>query len=135
MWLIPPFLFGVLCLLISASAFFIGVKTRPMAVALTAASLNFVTIYVTILVDVFIFNINLEQQLSICDLDKNGMFSANEMTEECRVLSGVWANDVGRNLAPVTGFVFSFCYSLLYYFLLRIGYWIQLKSKATTKHK
>lgn len=54
-------------------------------------------------------------ELHRLDLNNDGFFNENELTEELNAVMKKQNNDVGRNFSFITGFVFSLLISLLVY--------------------
>ena len=77
------------------------------------AALNFIVIYMLIVLSVFIYDAYLSYKLQSFDLDQDGIFSNDELTPEASEYLSIWVNDLGRNLAPYTGFIFTFIYTII----------------------
>ena len=89
--------------------------------------INFVTIYLFIIISVLVYDVYLTYKVSTFDLDGDGFFTTEESTPEYAKYSGKLVNDLGRNLAPITGFVFSFLHSILFFVVLTLGKIIKRK--------
>ena len=100
-------------------------KWNPSSLRL--AFMNFVTIYLFIIISVLVYDIYLTYKVSTFDLDGDGFFTTEESTPEYAKYSGRLVNDVGRNFAPITGFVFSFLHSILFFVVLTLGKIIKRK--------
>lgn len=87
---------------------------------LRLALINFVIIYLLIIISVFVYDIYLKYKVSTFDLDGDGFFTSEEWTPEYAKYSSRLVNDVGRNFAPVTGFIFSFLHSILFFVILTL---------------
>ena len=98
-----------------ASRFF---KRNPSNLRL--ALINFIIIYLLIIISVCVYDIYLKYKVSTFDLDGDGFFTSEEWTPEYAKYSSRLVNDLGRNLAPVTGFVFSFLHSILFFVILTL---------------
>lgn len=59
----------------------------------------------------------LENQLEGFDLDHDGFFSPAEQTEEQQKIMRAVISDVGRNLAPIVGII----YSAIYFIIVLLG--------------
>ena len=66
--------------------------------------------YVSVLVEVSIYDYQLEKQLYSFDLNGDGVFSGSEITPEQEEAMINFINDTGRTFAPITGAIFSFMY-------------------------
>ncbi len=62
-------------------------------------------------------SISCQLTLNKYDLNKDGIFSGNEVTEEQKQAMQNLINDTGRNLVFITGFLFSLAISCSIYFL------------------
>ena len=89
--------------------------------------INFVTIYLFIIISVLVYDVYLTYKVSTFDLDGDGFFTTEESTPEYAKYSGKLVNDLGRNLAPITGFITSFLYSILFFIVLTLGKIIKRK--------
>ncbi len=65
--------------------------------------------------------ISCQLTLNKYDLNKDGIFSGNEVTEEQKQAMQNLINDTGRNLVFITGFLFSLAISSSIYFLAIIS--------------
>ena len=105
-----------------ASKFF---KRNPSSLRL--AITNFVVTYLLIIISVLVYDVYLTYKVSTFDLDGDGFFTTEEWTPEYAKYSGKLVNDLGRNLAPITGFITSFLYSILFFIVLTLGKIIKRK--------
>ena len=87
---------------------------------LRLALINFVIIYLLIIISVCVYDIYLKYKVSTFDLDGDGFFTSEEWTPEYAKYSSRLVNDVGRNFAPVTGFIFSFLHSIVFLVILTL---------------
>lgn len=82
--------------------------------------LNFVVLYVMIVFGGVFYDWFLEYQLGKFDLNGDSLFSIEEQTPEQIKYMELLVNDLGRNLLPLTGIIYSaawiFVLSLLVYF-------------------
>ena len=88
---------------------------------LRLALINFVVIYLLIIIGVFIYDVYLSYKVSTFDLDGDGFFTGEEWTPEYAKYSAKLVNDLGRNLVPITGFIISFLNSILFFVILTLG--------------
>ena len=107
-----------------------SLKNKPSDIKLVIA--NFIVIYLLVVVSVFIYDFYLEYKVSTFDLDGDGFFSNRESTPEYLEYSSRLTNDVGRNFAPITGFVFAFLWTAFFYLLLKVIRFIK-RSTTTTQ--
>ena len=84
------------------------------------AVVNFLLTYGTIVLGVYAYEIYLDFKLASFDLDGDGIFSGQERTPEQKKYMRMVTWDTGRTFAPITGLLFSFLYSALYYCILKI---------------
>ena len=92
---------------------------------LRLAFINFLTIYLLIIISVLVYDLYLTYKVSTFDLD--GFFTTEEWTPEYAKYSGKLVNDLGRNFAPITGFITSFLYSIFFFIVLTLGKIIKRK--------
>lgn len=76
------------------------------------AALSGAVLYVILLVSVFYISQKIETELASFDLDGDGFFSGNEITEEQQQALKRFTQDTGRNFAPFTGIAVSVVYFL-----------------------
>ena len=100
-------------------------KWNPSSLRL--AIRNFVVTYLLIIIGVLIYDLYLTYKVSTFDLDGDGFFTTEEWTPEYAKYSGKLVNDLGRNLAPITGFIISFLNSILFFVVLTLGKIIKRK--------
>jgi len=77
---------------------------------LLLALMQIFVFYVSVLVEVSIYDYQLEKQLYSFDLNGDGVFSGSEITPEQEEAMINFINDTGRTFAPITGAIFSFMY-------------------------
>ena len=77
---------------------------------LLLAVMQIFVFYVSVLVEVSIYDYQLEKQLYSFDLNGDGVFSGSEITPEQEEAMIKFINDTGRIFAPITGAIFSFMY-------------------------
>lgn len=75
----------------------------------------FFILYLIIVGKAFYDSIFYQLELHRLDLNNDGFFNENELTEELNAVMKKQNNDVGRNFSFITGFVFSLLISLLVY--------------------
>ena len=86
---------------------------------LKLAFINFIIIYLLIIGNVLTYYIYLDYKVSTFDLDGDGFFSYEESTPEYAEYSSMLVNDLARLFAPITGFVFSFLCSAIFFIILK----------------
>lgn len=77
---------------------------------LLLALMQIFVFYVSVLVEVSIYDYQLEKQLYSFDLNGDGIFSGSEITPEQEEAMIKFIGDTGRTFAPITGAIFSFMY-------------------------
>lgn len=77
---------------------------------LLLALMQIFVFYVSVLVEVSIYDYQLEEQLYSFDLNGDGVFSGSEITPEQEEAMIKFIGDTGRTFAPITGVIFSFMY-------------------------
>lgn len=77
---------------------------------LLLALMQIFVFYVSVLVEVSIYDYQLEKQLYSFDLNGDGVFSGSEITPEQEEAMIKFIGDTGRTFAPITGAIFSFMY-------------------------
>lgn len=77
---------------------------------LLLALMQIFVFYVSVLVEVSIYDHQLEKQLYSFDLNGDGVFSGSEITPEQEEAMIKFIGDTGRTFAPITGAIFSFMY-------------------------
>ena len=77
---------------------------------LLLALMQIFVFYVSVLVEVSIYDYQLEKQLYSFDLNGDGVFSGSELTPEQEEAMIKFIGDTGRTFAPITGAIFSFMY-------------------------
>ena len=77
---------------------------------LLLALMQIFVFYVSVLVEVSIYDYQLEKQLYSFDLNGDGVFSGSEITPEQEEAMIKFIGDTGRTFAPITGVIFSFMY-------------------------
>ena len=77
---------------------------------LLLALMQIFVFYVSVLVEVSIYDYQLEKQLYSFDLNGDGVFSGSEITPEQEEAMIKFIGDIGRTFAPITGAIFSFMY-------------------------
>ena len=77
---------------------------------LLLALMQIFVFYVSVLVEVSIYDYQLEKQLYSFDLNGDGVFSDSEITPEQEEAMIKFIGDTGRTFAPITGAIFSFMY-------------------------
>ena len=98
--------------------------SRRAAKYITPARLavaNFFATYAVIVLGVYMYEIYLEIKLASFDLDGDEIFSEKERTPEQQGYMRLVTWDTGRTFAPITGLIFAFLYSVLYFCVLK-GY-------------
>lgn len=104
-------LFGTPALVLATS----GTKFLPVKSKLKLAIISFFIIYTFIVGSAQVVDYQLEQELYAFDVNGDGSFSLEETTPEAKVVMNRLANDTGRTFAPITGFIFSLLYVVLFY--------------------
>ena len=105
---------------IAAGIYFASIFSKRNPSNLKLALINFIIIYLLIIISVCVYDIYLEYKVSTFDLDGDGFFTSEEWTPEYAKYSSRLVNDLGRNFAPVTGFIFSFLHSILFLVILTL---------------
>ena len=105
---------------IAAGIYYVSKFSKRNPSDLRLALINFVIIYLLIIISVCLYDIYLKYKVSTFDLDGDGFFTSEEWTPEYAKYSSRLVNDVGRNFAPVTGFIFSFLHSILFFVILTL---------------
>lgn len=105
---------------IAAGIYFASKFSKWNPSNLRLALINFVIIYLLIIISVCVYDIYLSYKVSTFDLDGDGFFTSEEWTPEYAKYSSKLVSDVGRNFAPVTGFIFSFLHSILFLVILTL---------------
>jgi hypothetical protein len=77
---------------------------------LLLALMQIFVFYVSVLVEVSIYDYQLEKQLYSFDLNGDGVFSGSEITPEQEEAMIKFVGDTGRTFAPITCAIFSFMY-------------------------
>ena len=77
---------------------------------LLLALMQIFVFYVSVLVEVSIYDYQLEEQLYSFDLNGDGVFSGSEITPEQEEAMIKFIGDTGRTFVPITGVIFSFMY-------------------------
>lgn len=85
----------------------------------------FLVLYLLIVGTATFDDIYYQWDLNRYDLDKDGMFSGNELTDEQHEAMGKLIRDTGRNFSFTTGFVFALTISTVVY----ISGWVISKLK------
>ena len=105
---------------IAAGIYYVSKSSKWNPSNLRLALINFIIIYLLIIISVCVYDIYLKYKVSTFDLDGDGFFTSEEWTPEYAKYSSRLVNDVGRNFAPITGFVFSFLHSILFFVILTL---------------
>lgn len=113
-------LFFCLSLLISTAICVGANKWFKNTSKIKVAIVNFVAVYILFLLVIYCYDIYLEYRLGLFDLNGDGFFGGAENTPEKEKYMSLVVNDAGRALAPFTGFLFSFLYSLLLLSILKV---------------
>lgn len=77
---------------------------------LLLALMQIFVFYVSVLLEVSIYDYQLEKQLYSFDLNGDGVFSGSEITPEQEEAMIKFIGDTGRTFAPITGAIISFMY-------------------------
>ena len=122
MWVFAgyPFTLFLIPTAIAVGIYYASKFSKQNPSNLRLALINFVIIYLLIIISVFVYDIYLKYKVSTFDLDGDGFFTSEEWTPEYAKYSSRLVNDVGRNFAPVTGFIFSFLHSILFLVILTL---------------
>lgn len=112
---------------IAAGIYYVSKFSKQNPSNLRLALINFVIIYLLIIISVCVYDIYLKYKVSTFDLDGDGFFTSEEWTPEYAKYSSRLVNDVGRNFAPITGFVFSFLHSIIFLVILTLCRMIKRK--------
>ena len=107
--------------LIAVGIYYVSKFSKRNPSNLRLALINFVVIYLLIIIGVFVYDAYLKYKVSTFDLDGDGFFTSEEWTPEYAKYSSRLVNDLGRNLAPITGFIISFLNSILFFIILTLG--------------
>lgn len=133
MWVILgyPLTLILIPVAIAASIYYTSKFSRWSPSNLKLVIVNFIVLYLLILFSVYSYEIYLEYKVSTFDLDGDGFFSIEENTAEYAEYSSKLTNDVGRTFAPITGFVFSFLCSTLFFFILKLSEIVKRRMSAS----
>lgn len=111
----------VLSVVVSAAIYFLLPRLNHEASPLRLALLSFVAIYLIMVAWAMTYEIYLDYRLSTFDSNGDGMFSGpEENTLEQARFSAAVTNDLGRNLVPITGLMWSLAYSSMLYVAMLI---------------
>lgn len=80
----------------------------------------FLVLYLLIVGGATYDDIHYQFEMNRLDLDKDGLFSQNEMTKEFNNVMSNVSNDTGRNFSFITGFFFALIISIVVYVLGRL---------------
>lgn len=75
----------------------------------------FLILYLLIVGGALYNDIYYQYEANRLDLNKDGLFSKNEMTDELNEIMTSLNNDTGRNFSFITGFIFAFIISTVVY--------------------
>ncbi len=92
-----------------------GTKFLPVKSRLKLALISFFVLYGFIVGMAQLQDYLIAQDLYSYDLDGNGSFSSDEMTPEVEEAMRKFTHDTGRTYAPITGFIFSLIYVLIFF--------------------
>ena len=122
MWVFAgyPFTLFLIPTAIAVGIYYASKFSKQNPSNLRLALINFVIIYLLIIISVCVYDIYLSYKVSTFDLDGDGFFTSEEWTPEYAKYSSKLVSDVGRNFAPVTGFIFSFLHSILFLVILTL---------------
>lgn len=122
MWIFPGSIVSliVVSITISVVLFFIMRTTERTFGWLKIVLINFAAIYLLIIGSVFLYDLYLTQKLSEFDLNGDGIFSGAEITKKQVKYFKLDISDTGRRLAPFTGFIYAFLYSLFFGYILKL---------------
>lgn len=85
--------------------------------------------YLALVVSTRFETLYLEQELEKFDLNGDGWFSPNELTQPARAAMNAVAFDTGRNLAPLTGLFTCPAYAFFWFGLIGTPYFLYLRIK------
>lgn len=88
-------------------------KNKILWISLT----TFLIIYLYFVGNAAFDDIFFQWELNKYDLNKDGFFSGEELTEEQDKAMNRLISDVGRNFSVITGFIFAFIVSILVYII------------------
>lgn len=80
----------------------------------------FFVVYLFVVSSALYDDIYYQWDLKRYDLNKDGLFSGQEITDDQTLAMRKLINDVGRNFSFVTGFIFAFFVSVTVYLVRRI---------------
>ena len=86
-------------------------------------TINFFSVWISIILIVYLEDVYLTQKLNSFDLDDDGFFGGSEITSEQERYMFLATNDLGRNLAPVTGGFVAFLHTIVFFVWLSIYQW------------
>lgn len=107
-------LFSLLAILFNRKKLFL--RNRTLWISITI----FVILYLFIVGTATFDDIYYQWDLNRYDLDKDGMFGGEEITDAQKEAMNKLISDTGRNFSFVTGFIFAFIVSTFVYILGRI---------------
>ena len=100
-------------------------KIKPIYLALLAS----IIVYILIISYTFYIDYKFDVELNSFDLNKDGVFSGKEITiKQVKAFNNV-INDTARNLAPLTGMIFSMAYFLSIFIIMSVLNFITKKLK------
>ncbi|MFA7446533.1 MAG: hypothetical protein WCY89_11350 [Flavobacteriaceae bacterium] len=79
------------------------------------SAMVFLILYLLIVGGALYNDIYYQYEANRLDLNKDGLFSKNEMTDELNEIMTSLNNDTGRNFSFITGFIFAFIISTVVY--------------------
>lgn len=107
---------GLLIIFTRRKLLFTGGKRTVIWLSVTA----FLISYFFIVGIATYYDLYYQWDLNRYDLDKDGFFGGKEITKEQQIAMQHLTNDVGRNLAFITGLIYSFIISATVYLVGRI---------------
>lgn len=113
---IGPFVWLIFALSIPAFVFGLSkLKAFPVKHKFLLAIISFLFLYGYIVASAQIEDYRLDKELQQYDLNGDGMFNSEELTPEAENVMQRVAQDTGRTLAPITGFIISWFYTSLFF--------------------
>lgn len=112
--------------------YFFPLKYKEIS-AWKISAINFIIIYVLIIIAVFSYDFYIYQRLMALDLDGDGFFSGAEITEEQQKYMKLYAHGTSRTFAPITGFIYSFIHSCIFWVSLSVFKFTKRLNNKNTK--
>jgi tetrahydromethanopterin S-methyltransferase subunit G len=107
----------IICIVGLGTIFFLRKKLFPRNKVLWISVTVFLFFYLLIVAGAAYDDLYCQWDLNRYDLNKDGLFSGQEITEKQTAAMQRLTNDVGRNLSFITGFIFAFIISSVVYIM------------------